>query len=308
MKKIINKKLWIIGLLIPMFFSCNDDVGTTSVVQGFEPYSIMLSSAVTTILEQDTVLSINFVAGSNQNTPATVSVAVGSSSTAVEDVDFEIVTSSVDLEAFGGQDGFMIEVKVLQDFTIEGADETIYLTLSDNNSGSVLSETLLITIQDSRILPLLEVDFTLRWEFTDPTVTTDICSVINDLDFIIVPLGSPVDAYSLELLTGTNTLSSMMDCPETGTLMAIAMTDGVVYDVNILIFAPANFDNTFNHLGLTVFVDFERPATTLNGTIAIPGVFNASQTGSGRTLLTIERNGQVITIKNKFSGMVLAEG
>lgn len=298
MKKIINKKLWIIGLLIPIFFSCNDDVGTTSVVQGFEPYSIMLSSAVTTILEQDTVLSINFVAGSNQNTPATVSVAVGSSSTAVEDVDFELMTSSVDLEAFEGQDGFKIEIKVLQDFTIEGGDETIYLTLSDNISGSVLSEILLITIQDSGVLPPPPpINFTLKWEFADKKVSPvgGICTVVNDLDLHIVPVGR---GQRGDLLTGD---LATLACPETGVLMASAMTDGVVYDVNIVIFAGLT-----SNIALKVSVVFKRANTTLDGTYSTTS-FNTSEDLILRTVLKIERNGDVITIKDTL-GMVIGEG
>jgi hypothetical protein len=46
-------------------------------------------------------------------------VGVGSNSTAVEGEDFELSTHTIDLDAFQGQDGFSIDIHVLEDFEPE---------------------------------------------------------------------------------------------------------------------------------------------------------------------------------------------
>ena len=62
--------------------------------------------------------------GEKQINPIDLEVGVAANSTATEGVDFELSAHEFSFDAFEGQDGFSLDITVLQDFEIEDGDET----------------------------------------------------------------------------------------------------------------------------------------------------------------------------------------
>jgi hypothetical protein len=302
MKNINIYKLLLMSLCALIIGSCDTTEDPDSVITSFPAYPVTTSSAAVVAEETDEgVYTFDFALdGQKQINPLTLEVGVGSNSTAVEGEDFELSTHEIDLAAFEGQDGFSIDIHVLEDFEPEAEDETIYLTFTTTApSGVDNSQLLLVTIKDSGLTPPVTVDFTLRWAFDDELLAPSTCDVGMDLDMTFQTQGSaPYDDDLLGYATSTGA------CPETGTLTLDDMEDGVAYDVWIMIYAGFDYGPAS---ALTVSIDFEKSDGGLTGTLDIEGVFDSSMEEEAGIIGTIQKDGDVITMKD-LNGDVVAEG
>ena len=302
MKKIKIFKLLLIGLCALTISSCDDSEDPDSVITSFPSYPVTTSSTAVVAEEtEEGVYTFDFALdGQKQINPISLEVGVGSNSTAVEGEDFELSTHTIDLDAFQGQDGFSIDIHVLEDFEPEGEDETVYLTFTTTApSGVDKSQLLLVTIKDSGLTPPVTMDFTLRWSFDDELLAPSTCDVGMDLDMTFQTKGSaPYDDDLLGFATSTGA------CPETGTLILDDMEDGVEYDVWIIIYAGFDYGDAS---AMTVSIDFEKSDGGLTGTFDIEGVFDSTMEEEAGIIGTIQKDGDVITMKD-LDGEVVAEG
>ncbi|WP_139793772.1 hypothetical protein [Reichenbachiella faecimaris] len=146
MKNIIN--IWAVGLLVTCFTACSPEEAEESALSNFET-ELPAPEAVVEAQEYDGngVYTINFTLTELQFTDVHLVVEVGASTTATEGVDFDLITSSVDLIAFEGLDGFSVQVQVYEDSDFDENDETIFIKLvSDLPSGVSNSEVQVVTI------------------------------------------------------------------------------------------------------------------------------------------------------------------
>jgi len=284
--------------------SCDEgsaDAGD-SIISSFETYGVTTDHEALTVAEEDEDVIIFKVAldAEKQVQDLTLHVSVDPSSTATEDVDFEIEAHDIDVPAFGGQDSVEIEVHILEDLTKEDGDETIVLNIStEDPTGVVATNVEVATIEDSGIQG---VEFTLRWEFADANINADydICDM-SDVDLTIQTQGT--DPYDDDLL-GFDAAS--LACPEGGVMSMGDMVDGEVYDIWVLLYGDA--DKDFGDFGaVNVYIDYDKIGTPVHGTLAIEDVFDISMGGAGAPFFTIERNGDVLTIKDS-DGNIVAEG
>ncbi len=304
MRNNILRRLLLFSIAALTIFSC-EEASNTSVITAFEKYTVTMLTAPSVVSEVDAaVYTFDFTLDDKQINDTHITIGVGSSSTATEGVDFDLVTHDVELLAFQGQDGFSVDVEVYEDFEVEAGDEEIYLTFTSvDPNGIELSETKVITIEDSGLLPQPgpTIDFTLRWEFDDPLLAMlDPCDIVNDFDMTIQTAGGA--PYDDDLLGFT---MATLACPQVGTLTVDDMTDGEVYEVLVLIYAGIDLGD-FDH-AITVYLDFEREISAFNGTVSITG-FDATMPGNYGVIFTIERNGNVVTLKDAVSGVIFGEG
>jgi hypothetical protein len=301
MKNIKIYKLLLMALCALTIGSCDTTEDPDSVITSFPSYPVTTSSTAVVAEEtEEGLYTFDFALdGKKQINPITLEVGVGSNSTAVEGEDFELSTHTIDLAAFEGQDGFSIDIQVLEDFEPESEDETIYLTFTTTApSGVDNSQTLLVTIKDSGLTPPVTMDLTLRWAFDDELLAPSTCDVGMDIDMTFQTQGSaPYDDDLLDFATSTGA------CPETGTLILANMEDGVVYDIWIMIYAGFDFGDAS---AMTVSIDYEK-SDGLVGSIDIEGVFDSTMEEEAGIVGTIQRDGDVITIKDT-NGDVVAEG
>lgn len=305
MKKINIKGLLLIGLFA--IVSCQPSNEVNSVITSFPVMSPALDPSTPPVVVSEAVggtYTFNFkLSAEDQVNPFTALVEVGSSSTATEGVDFILNTHEVDLLAFQGQDGFDVEIEVLEDYEAENGDETVYLTFtSQSPSGIDKSETLAVTIQDSGETvhpPSDVVNLTLRWEFDDPNLgMLDVCDIINDYDLVIYDAtGSPYDPD----LTGYSLAS--IACPEMGGFNVSDMVDGEVYYLWYIAWGGVDYGSNG---ALTIYLDYSREYSTFNGTYALSGVFDSSDAGVAAIPLIIYRTGDVLTMEDP--GGVVGEG
>lgn len=303
------RNIKIFRLLLVVIFamaigSCDTTEDPDSVITSFEKFPVTSETPAVVAPEADEeTYTFDFKLDNRQITDMLIHVGVGETSTAKEGVDFELSVHEIDLAAFEGQDGFSIDITVLEDFVPDEGDEKIYLTFtSDVPSGIDPAEILIATINDSGLSPQPgeTVAFTLRWEFSDPALaSTDICDLGMDLDMTFQTAGTdPYDDDLLEFATST------VACPEEGDLVVADMNDGEVYDVWVMIYAGIDYGDLS---GMTVFIDYERENSDFSGTVAIEGVFDSRMEEDGGIFLTIERNGDVLTLKDG-DGEVVGEG
>jgi len=141
------KKLLLLSFLAVAIVSC-EDAENTSVVTTFEKYPVTNAAAPIELAEfSSNTYTFDFSTDERQITDIHLQIEVGSSSTATEGEDFILETHSVDLLAFGGQEGFTVNITVLDDVEPEG-DETIYLKFSSEDpSGVDETEALVLTIK-----------------------------------------------------------------------------------------------------------------------------------------------------------------
>lgn len=149
------------------------------------------------------------------------------------------------------------------------------------------------------------INFTLKWDFANKSLypVDDICDVLFGVTFYIVPVGLGIgtrrgvgNRESDDILDRS---FGAWDCPKNDFLRVSNMIDGKVYDVNLLIY----MELTVN-IPLKVSVVFKRGNSTLDGTYSFP---ISDPVISYVTVLRIERNGDVVTIRD-ISGMVIGEG
>jgi len=294
----------LIGIFAITIGSCDDTEDPDSVITSFERFPVTSSTAPVTAPETDgETYTFDFVLDNRQITDVLLEVGIGSSSTAVEGVDFELSVHEIELAAFEGQDGFSVDVTILEDFEVEGEDEKIYLTFTTATpSGVDPAEILVATINDSGLSPQPgeTADFAFSWDFTDPTLEAeDICDYGFDLDITFQTAGS--DPYDDDLM---GYAASTVACVEEGTIALEDMVDGEVYDVWVFIYAGLDYGDLS---GLTVSLAFERENTDFSGSLDIEGVFDSRQEEDGAIIGTIERNGNVLTLKDA-GGDVVSEG
>lgn len=203
-------------------FSCEEESSSKSYITSFEKYEITTSASPVTIDEAvidddaDTV-SFVFVTNDKQISEVHLTVDLGSSTTATEGVDFDLLTHDVELLAYEGQDGFIIPIVVYEDYEPGEEDEEIYLTFTSTDpSGVEVTETKVVTIKDSGLTQPLEIAMSWDSEFEFGGESYTLCDFL-DLDFYLYDEdGDEVTGYS----------GATGDCPETFSLGADA-PDGV---------------------------------------------------------------------------------
>ena len=299
------RNIKIFRLLLAIFAltigSCETIEDPDSTITSFEKFPVTTTSTAVVAPEADEgTYTFEFAMDERQITDLVLHVEVGSSSTAEEGVDFELSTHDIEIPAFAGQDGFSVDVTVLEDFEAEGEDETIYLTFTTTTpSGVEPAEVLVATINDSGLTPPVTMDFTLSWAFDDPLLAPGTCDVGMDLDMTFQTQGSaPYDDDLLEFATSTGA------CPETGTLTLDVMDDGVVYDVWIMIYAGFDYGDAS---AMTVSIGYEKSDGALSGTFDIAGVFDSTMEEEAGIIGTIQRDGDVVTMKD-LNGDVVGTG
>jgi hypothetical protein len=304
MKNYIYKFL-LLGIGTIALSSCDDgpDKGTSRITS-FEKFPFQMTTAPQVISEEDAGTYVfKFKADDRQITDIHLVVGPGSSSTATEDVDFVIHEHEFDVPAMGGQDSVFIEIEVLEDLEVEaGDDEKLFIAFTTTApSGVSEEEVLAITIKDSG---RDGVGFDLSWEFADPvpTAAEDLEDCDNDVDFTIQPEGSA--PYASDLL-GNNMASAA--CTEHGRIAIDEMEEGEVYNVWVFFYGPGTERDLGDFDNVNIHLDFERFDSSLKGSYDIEGEFDAATEDGALKILTIEKNGDVITIKN-LEGDVLSEG
>lgn len=277
--------------------SCDDESSTDSVITRFAAYEAVPQGTTITATECGNVYTLTFTLNDKQNTDVHLIVTAGESSTATEGKDFEILTHDIDIPAFAGQDGFSVDIAVFQDFEIEQGKESIYLNFqSATPSGISLKDVLVAEIEDSGIdvEPSQTTDFALSWAYADDP-SSDVCGF--DLDLTFQTAGS--SPYGDDLL---GFAASTTACVEEGTIDIDDMIDGEVYDIWVFIYA-----GEATAQDLTVTIDYARENTSFEGTFTIEGVFDSGMEEDGFVVGTIEKNCNVLTIKDT-GGNVVAEG
>jgi hypothetical protein len=278
--------------------SCEEPAESDSIKTTFSPYSAALTTAPIATTECGNVYTLDFTFDNNQNTDITLLVSAGESSIAKEGEDFELLTHEIDIPAYAGQDTFSVDIAVFQDFEIEeGGTEPIYLTFkSETPSGVSLDDVLVAEITDSGIgvEAADSANFELSWAYTDG-LPGDPCN--HDLDLTVQTAGSA--PYGDDLL-GFGAAS--LACVEAGTLYVEDMNEGEVYDIWVFIYASDAVARD-----LTISVDYDRGNSTLSGTLTVDGVFNSAMAADGFIVGTIEKNCNIVTIKDP-DGNVVAEG
>ncbi|HEY3404277.1 MAG TPA: hypothetical protein VGK59_12870 [Ohtaekwangia sp.] len=209
-KNIFRKWLLVGGISALTIVSCEEDSSNSSVITSFQDFPVTGPAAPIVVSEDDAgVYAFDFAVDDKQITDMHITVGVGSSSTATEGVDFELVTHDVDLDALAGQDGFVVEVEVLEDFLVDDGDETIYLTFtSETPSGLVSTETQVITIEDNGALAPLTIDMSWDYEFEFGGDTYTLCDFMDVDIFLYNEDGDPV------------AVAATANCPESMELAA----------------------------------------------------------------------------------------
>ncbi len=295
-------RLLLIGTFTLTIGSCEDNEDTESVITSFEKFPVTLATpAVTAPESEQETYTFEFLLDNRQITDVLINVGIGGSSTAEEHVDFELSVHEVELQAFEGQDGFSIDVTILEDFEVEGEDEKIYLTFTTATpSGIDPTEILVATITDSGLSPQPgeTADFVLSWAFTDPKAAElDSCDL--DLDLTVQPAGAP--SYGADIMGNA---AATLSCVEEGSAALEDMADGVVYDVWVWIYGDIDYGDLS---ALTVSLGHSRENTSFSGTLEIEEVFDSRQNEEAIKVATIERNGDVVTLKDA-GGNVVSEG
>ncbi len=302
MKIILNKKLWLIGLLMPLFMSCSEDE-TASVVQSFEPYTVEFSagnSSITVDEVHNTQYTFNFELDESQISDVSIDIDAVTSSTATEGVDFLIDKDHIDLSAFEGREGFSVTVTVLQDGMLNESDETVSLVFSTNKPDGLSTTTIpVLTINDIG-LGAATVDFTLRWEFDNESINAqnDPCQFDTDLT-----IQQPGDAnmYDTDLLEYH---MSSLACPESETFSISNMVDGVKYEVWIAMYAGLDLGDDGK---MTVYLDYNRGGGVFSGTVEVADTFNSAMEAGAGIFFTLQKNGDTLVLAD-LEGNVISEG
>lgn len=308
MRSIKIYKLLLTCVFALTILSCDTSDETDSVITRFSKFPVTTTTTSVVAPEEDEeTYTFNFTMdGTKQVNPIVLEVLVGSNSTAEEGVDFELSTHEIELDAFEGQDGFDIDITVLQDFEIEpGANETIYLTFKTvDPSGVDDSQVLVVTIDDSGLLPQPgeTADFALSWNFTDEVLAGEnICDYTANLDLDVTIQTAGTDPYDDDLM---DYAASTAVCIEQGTVDITSMVDGEVYDIWVFIYGDVDYGDLS---ALTVSLSYTRENTDFDGFLEVEDVFDTRQEEDGAIIGTLQRNGNVLTLKDA-DGDVVAQG
>jgi hypothetical protein len=308
MRNIKLYKLLLVSVAALTTLSCDDTEDSDSVITRFAKYPVTTSTAPVVADEgEEGTYTFDFTLdGTKQVNPIVLEVEVAANSTAEEDVDFELSAHEFELDAFEGQDGFSLDITVLQDFEIEDGDETVYLTFKTlDPSGVEHSEILAVTIKDSGLLPepAETAEFAMLWHFTDPNLADeDVCAFkASELDLDVTFQTAGTAPYDDDLM---GYAASTTACIEQGSVDLADMVDGEVYDIWVFIYGAVDYGDLS---GLTVSFAYDRENTSFSGAIDIEGVFDTRQASDGAIIGTIEKNGNVLTLKDP-DGDVVSEG
>ena len=170
MKKNILNRLLLTGCFALALASCDNEPEVESVMTSFPKYFPQLDATTppATTLESDreTLLYFFKIDGENQNTEATIHIVPGPSSTATEHEDFELHTTEVTLAPFEGQDGFVVELEILDDLDVDEGTEEIFLTFTtDVPTGVDITQEVKVATINTCPSPALEM-FTGEYEIT----------------------------------------------------------------------------------------------------------------------------------------------
>src|SRR5687768_8307585 len=123
MRNIIILRLLLISVLASTIVACDNKEEPDSIVTRFETVDLTTTSSPETAMEaEEDTITFEFFLSPGQVNDATIEIGVAPSSTAKEGEDFELSTHTVDLLAFQGQDGFTVDVYVLEDLQKEGEE------------------------------------------------------------------------------------------------------------------------------------------------------------------------------------------
>jgi hypothetical protein len=303
MRKNIITKLFFVGALAVGASACTEEYDSDSSIATWAAYPVTMETPAVVAAEGDEgTYTFDFNFDEKQITGLVIEVQSGSSSTADEDVDFELGAHEIEIAPLAGQDGFSLDVSVLQDFEIEAGDEDVYLIFhATTPSGMVEQEFKIITIEDSGLAPQPgeTADFSVSWAFASELNGADACDV--DIDLTIQTQGT--DPYDDDLMEfGAASLA----CPEGGTVTLADMNEGEAYDVWVFSYGGASLD--YGVLSdLTVTLEFSRENTDFGGTVVLEDLFSSSSPSTAVLVGTVVRNGNVITFKDG-DGAVISEG
>jgi hypothetical protein len=290
------------AVLALSFSSCEKEIDSESTVTQFPQYTAVPELATAPVVSECNagVVTVRFTLNEKQINDVVLEVLAGESSIATEGVDFDLITHEIEIPAFAGQDTFSVDLEIYEDFEMEsGAAEPIALTFrSVDPSGLVPSDIVVATIEDSGFdaTPGETADFELNWEYADG-LAGDPCN--NDID-LTFQAADETDPYAAEDLLGYGAASTA--CPEVATLTIGDMNEGEVYNIWIVAWGDDAVARD-----LTISIDYTRESSTLDGTLTSAGVFDSAMSGDAAIIGTIEKNCNVVTIKDP-DGNVVSEG
>lgn len=296
-----NKFITAVSLIIGgiLFTACEPEENVVSTISSFEDYTVNTSSVTTfgNVDEEDATYTVKFLLEENKNiNDVSLQVSVSPSSTATEGVDFELSTHSIPVLALWS-DSISVDVTILNDLLAE-EDETIYLILEGGLGQPRPIEVQVGTILANEVKYAPDIDFTLRWEFDNEVLASSTCEIVEDLDLVI----NTAFAYAGDLLGND---AATLSCPESGTLSVEDLpADGSPYYIIVIFWAGVDMGDLGNDM--TLFLDYHREGS-IDGTIEMSG-FTSTDSGVGYAPLTIERTGDVVTIRDGVSGDVVIEG
>lgn len=284
------------------FSSCENEIESESVVTQFAQYAATPQFSTVPVISEcnPIVVTAKFTLPEKQMNDIVLEVFAGESSTAIEGIDFDFITHEIEIPAFAGQDTFSVDIQIYEDFEIESGTETVALTFkSVDPSGVVQPDIVVATIEDSGLgVEAGETaDLDLNWTYSDG-LAGDPCA--HDLDLTIQAIGE-TDPYSADDLLGYGAATTA--CPEIAELTIADMNEGEVYNIWIVAWGADAVGRD-----LTVNIDHTRTDSNLNGTLTIDGgVFNSAMVGEAAIVGTVEKNCNVVTIKDA-DGNVVTEG
>lgn len=308
--KNISQLLLVIVVLSAFMMSCNEDDATGhSRLVPTNP-NVAITAPSIPAVSYDATNDFVYTIGVDLTEAQIVDVAVHvfqADGDATEGEDFDISTSRVIIPAGSTSSSFDL---TLYGNSVRDAAESLTIQVGDERTANanVTPVTINVTLNKSPDVvlnppPATTIDFTLRWAFADDYLNIgedEICDYIDDLDLTIQPQGGGI--YDATDLLGY--AAATLSCPEEGTINVADMVDGAVYDVWFAIYSGFNAGDAG---ALNVYLDFERANSDFIGTGVIEGVFDSSMGGAAGVLMTIERNGDVVTLKD-LSDDIIGEG
>lgn len=310
MKIYINKLQYVAFSFVLMLLvsACSTDQFTgDSVVKPTNPTVTITAPSVPGSFDYGVGGAYEFTVTLSEPQIVDVKVAVELAGDGVEGVDYDVSEHIVIVPAQQTSASKSIVLTVYTN-TVREADRSLTMTVGNyrtaNASVSPSSVTTTFKKAPENVLnppAAPDVEFTLWWEFTDGHISSDICDLIDDLDLTWQTNGSGF--YANDLM---GFACASLACPEEGSLLMADMNDGEVYDAYIAIYSGFDAGEAG---AVTVHVDYSRANSNFVGSVAIEGVFDSSMGGSGAAgLLTLERNGDVITIKDGTTGDTIGSG
>ena len=309
MKKRITTNILAALSLVFVFSACEteDNFGDKSVKASEPTITIDIGGVTDEVFTENDEAEYPFTITLSEKQIVDVYVNVTATGTATEGADFDythVVTipkgflSSSGTISFAGDDG-----------EFEG-DETVTLTIGvDVSNADVTPVVVDFTIEDSTV-PADFATIGLSWDFSDAALADlNVCDYGYsastrpngiDIDLTIIPNGG--DVYGDDLLgNGASTTA----CGEHGDISLADMNDGEVYEIWALKYGTTPDFGDLSLLNLTL--TFERGNSDLSGDFTIEEAFDTRDDSVGGVIGTIEKNGDILTVKNT-DGDVIGEG